>query len=345
MKNNRLMKWMILLLLVVFSACQATPAPAAETEAPVPTEAQAPRTIDESNAGTLKVVLTEAISTGSVNISWTADGDAFWAEDQYTALLHDGETAAEIARFVPGINSAIYDTSPDGNTIAYSVENDDIRLFDLEAESDAVVISTGFPYSGAFFSPDGKTLAVPSLMDIKVVLYNAATGVESGSLSGFSTAAPVYNAKFSPDGDTLLWFSRGTVQPMDIDSGVMGPILSHEDFVTNQMVSPDGKVIATTAAGMVDDAYQPLLTLWNAQAGDKMAQIAMPAYYTAISFSPDSALIAAGTEEGVVIFSSPFGEEIGHYETSEAITDLEFSSDGTRLATVSESGYLQFYSP
>jgi len=345
MKNHTIKIVFLFVLLIALAACQVTPVTETKTDVPGPSETAAAVIIEESNADELVVVLSEAISTGAVNLTWTTNGDAFWAEDLYTALLHDGETAAEISRFVPGINSAIYDTSPDGKTIAYAVETDDIRLYDMETESDAVVITTGFPYSGAFFSPDGNTLAVPSLMDIKVMFYDTASGEETGSVSGFSTAAPVYNAKFSPDGKTMLWFSRGTVQPMDIATQTLGPVLSHEDFVTYQAVSPDGKVIATTAAGMVDDAYQPLLTLWNAANGSVMSQIAMPTYYTAISFSPDSKLIATGTEEGIIIYTSPYGEEVGRYQTSEAIADIEFSPDGTRLASVSDMGLLQFFAP
>jgi len=76
-----------------------------------------------------------------------------------------------------------------------------------------------------------------------------------------------------------------------------------------------------------------------------MSQIAMPTYYTAISFSPDSKLIATGTEEGIIIYTSPYGEEVGRYQTSEAIADIEFSPDGTRLASVSDMGLLQFFAP
>jgi len=345
MKNNLLKISFLLLIISALSACQIPLSMDTETEVPDLSNPPEALVIDETNAGALQVTLSHAISTGAVDLTWTAGGDAFWAEDLYTVLLHDGESAEELNRFVPGIDSVIFDASPDGNMIAYALETDDIRLYDLEAEIDKFVITTGFPYSNAFFSPDGKTLAVPSLMDIKVVFFDTMSGEEIGSVSGFSTAAPVYNATYSPDGKTLLWFSRGTVQPMEIASQTLGPILSHEDFVTSQEISPDGKVIATTAAGMVEDEYLPLLTLWNASNGNILAQVPLPAYYTSISFSPDSKLIAAGSEEGITILTSPYGEEVGRYPTGEAITDLAFSPDGTRLAAVSELGLLQIFAP
>lgn len=345
MKNNFLKYCFLLLIISSLAACQVPLSTDSEVDTPPSTVMPDMPVINEINAGALQIILSETISTGAINLTWTANGEAFWAEDLYTALLHDSETIAEIGRFVPGIDSAILDTSPDGRTIAYLLETDDIRLYDLETESDTVVISTGFPYSSAFFSPDGNTLAVASLMDIKVVFYDARNGQETGSVSGFSTAAPAYSATYSPDGSTLLWFSRGTVQPMDIASHEMGPILSHEDFVTAQEISPDGKVIATTAAGMIEDEYLPLLTLWNADNGNALAQIALPTFYTAISFSPDSKLIATGSENEIIIYTSPYGTEVGRYAISEATTDIEFSPDGTILAVVSGSGLLQFFSP
>jgi WD40 repeat protein len=345
MKNNLLKISLLLLMISALSACQVPTSTDVETEAPPSTVAPAAPVINETNAGSLQAILSKTISTGAVNLTWTASGDTFWAEDLYTALLYDRKSTEELDRFVPGIDSAIFDTSPDGKTIAYLLETDDIRLYDLEMESDAVVITTGFPYSSAFFSPDGKTLAVTSLMEIEVVFYDTTSGEETGSVSGFSTAAPVYSAMYSPDGSTLLWVSRGTVQPMDISSQDLGPVLSHEDFVTAQAVSPDGKVIATTAAGTIEDEFLPLLTLWNADNGNVLAQIALPTYYTAITFSPDSKLIAAGSEDGIIIYTSPYGEEVGRYTTSEAIADIDFTPDGTQLAAVSEFGLLQFFAP
>jgi WD40 repeat protein len=104
-------------------------------------------------------------------------------------------------------------------------------------------------------------------------------------------------------------------------------------------------VIATTAAGTIEDEFLPLLTLWNADNGNVLAQIALPTYYTAITFSPDSKLIAAGSEDGITIYTSPYGEEVGRYTTSEAIADIDFTPDGTQLAAVSEFGLLQFFAP
>ena len=345
MKNKLLKISFLLMIISALSACQLSPSTDTETEMPPLSVPPDTPVIDEANAGSLQVILSETISSGAVNLTWTASGDTFWTQDLNAALLHDGESAEVLGRFAPGIDSAIIDTSPDGKTVAYVLNADDIRLFDLEMESDAVVITTGFPYSDAFFSPDGKTLAVPSLEDIKVVFFDTASGEETGSVSGFSTAAPVYSASYSPDGNTLLWSSRGTVQPMEIASQALGPTLSHEDFVTAQEISPDGKVIATTAAGMIGDEYLPLLTLWNADNGNVLAQAALPTYYTSISFSPDSKLIATGGEGGIVILTSPYGEEVGRYQTSEAIVDLAFSPDGTRLAAVSKLGLLQIFAP
>ena len=330
MKKNT---WLIIVLLLAstLSACRVA-TPAAEA-------------ISEANADALQVSLSQSVGSGTSSITWGANGAALWLQDLSTVLFLDGASGQESGRFAPGADAVIYDTAADAQMIAYALGNDEIRLADLKTEKNETVISTGFPYSDAFFSPDGKTLAVPSMDEIAVVFYDTASGQQSGSVSGFSTAAPVYSAQFSPDGKTLLWISRGTVQPMQIASQEMGPVLSHEDFVNDVLASPDGKVIATSAAGTLGAEFQPLLTLWNANNGSILAQMASPAYYSAISFSPDSKLIAAGSEDGIIIFTSPYGEEVGRYASTEAIADLAFSPDGTRLAAMTASGLLNVYAP
>ena len=294
--------WLIFALLLVssLSACRVA-TPAAEA-------------ISETNADALQVMLSQSVGSGTYSISWSANGAALWLQDLSSVLILDGESGQESGRFAPGSEAVIYDITADGQMIAYALGSEDIRLVDLQTEKDEVVISTSFPYAEAFFSPDGKTLAVPSLMEIEVVFFDTASGEETGRVSGFETAAPVYSAQFSPDGKTLLWISRGTVQPMRIASQKMGPVLSHEDFVSGALVSPAGKVIATIAAGTVDGEFQPLLTLWNADNGSMLAQAVSPAYFSAIAFSPDSQLIAVGSEQEIIILT-----EIGRASCRERV--------------------------
>lgn len=331
---------LIVLILIATAACQQVPA---ESSEPVPQQEPAPSVITSENATTLKSAYSASVSTGFVLAKWTEDSTAVWIVDSESATLYNSTNGEEIAQFAPGEYTTVYDVSPDGKTVAYTHDGLEIRLFDVSTQTDILSIVPDFDFSDAFFNTDGTLLGTPSLLDIKVVLWDTASGAETGSLSGFGTAAPVYSAKFGTDGKTLLWFSRGTVQAMDIATQEMGPALSHEDFVTTNQVSPDGKVIGTTATAMIGDDIQPVLTLWDASSGEILRQNANPSYFSSIAFSPDSSLLAAGTETGVLLFTVPHGDEIFSFDSAEVITSIAFSPDGTKLITCGNEGTINIY--
>jgi len=334
---------LIVVILLAISACQQTPAVPTESSEPVPEQEPAPVVITSENAAVLKSVYSASVSTDFVIAKWVEDNTAVWIMDPESASLYDSTSGEMIAQFTPGENTIIYDVSSDGKTVAYSSDGLEIHLFDVSAQADILSIVPDFPFSDAFFNTDGTQLGTPSLYDIEVVLWNTASGAEMGSLSGFETAAPVYSAKFGADGKTLLWFSRGIVQPMNISAQEMGPTLSHEDFVTSRQISPDGKVVATTAAGMVGDEYLPVLTLWDADSGEILRQNAIPSYYSSIAFSPDSNLLAAGTEDGVLFFTVPHGDEVFRLDSAEVVNSLAFSPDGIKLITCGNEGTITIY--
>ena len=334
---------LIVIILLAATACQKDPAVPAESSEPVPEQEPVPVVITSENATALKPIYSASVSIGFILAKWTDDSTAVWIMDSESAALYDSTNGEMIAQFSPGEYIAVYDVSPDGKTVAYSRDGLEIHLFDVFTQADIVSIVPDFPFSDVFFNNDGSLLGTPSAYDIKIILWATANGAEIGSLSGFETAAPVYSAKFGPDEETLLWFSRGIVQPMDIATQKMGPTLSHEDFVTSRQISPDGKVIATTAAGMVGDDFLPVLTMWDADSGEILRQNAIPSYYSSIAFSPDSGLLAAGTEGGVLFFTVPHGDEVFRFDSTEVINSIAFSPDGIKLITCGNEGTINIY--
>lgn len=334
---------LIVVVLMAITACQQIPAVPTESSEPVPEQEPAPVVITSENAAALKPVYSASVNTGFILAKWAEDSTAVWIMDYESTSLYDSTSGEMIAQFSPGENTVMYDVSPDGKTVAYSPDGLEIRLFDVSTQADILSIVPDFPFSDVFFNTDGSQLGTPSLLDIKIVLWDTASGAEMGSLSGFETAAPVYSAKFGADEKTLLWFSRGIVQPMDIATQEMGPTLSHEDFVTSRQISPDGKVVATTAAAMVGGEYQPVLTLWNADSGEILRQNAIPTYFSSIAFSPDSGLLAAGTEDAVLFFTVPHGDEVFRFDSAEVVNSLAFSPDGTQLIACGDAGTITIY--
>ena len=332
-----------MILLLVFTACQQTTVLPTETETVVEEPIQAPAEISSDNAEMLTEVYSASVNSGAISATWTADGSAVWIEDGFSAELYDSATGAMTAQFNPGEYAVIYDVSPDGKTAAYSQDGIEIRLFDVFTQADILTITPDFPYSNATFNTDGSLLGAASMNEIQVVVWDSNSGAEKAVLSGFETAAPVYDASFGADGKTLIWFSRGTVQTMEISSQQMGPILSHEDFVTNLALSPDGNVVATTAAATIGGKFLPALTLWDADSGEILRQIAKEAYFSSIAFSADSSLIAIGSGKTVMLFSVPHGDAVHQFDTVETVVSLAFSPDGSQLITCGDSGTISLY--
>jgi WD40 repeat protein len=339
--------FIILSAILILSACMVPAVPdETDTQPPVSPKPDQESLISVDTIGNLSPSITLQPSTGALTCSWAQNGSSIWVQDFFTVSLYDAATMDVLAKFDGGEYAAFYDTSADGQTVAYSQDGQEIRFLDIFSKEDRLTFTPGFPYSAVFFSPNGSILGVASLENIEVILFNVETGLIGGSLNGFTTAAPVYSADFGPDGDTLIWLSRGTVQPMSIGSGELGPSLSHEDFVVAVAVSPDGSLIATAAAGTLDGEFQPLVTLWDTFSGSVVWQNGNPEYFSSLDFSPDGSLLAAGTEGEVIFYQTDNGEELARLITgSEVVNDLGFSPDSTALLTCETDGRLILWKP
>lgn len=322
--------WIVLIIgCLSATACDFVP-PAAATAEPAPPTAEEAAVISADNLNALSSTAVLEPIAESALCSWAVDGASFWVRALDGAYLYDAVSLDPIASHEISEYEAIYDLSPDGRTIAYSLEGLAISLFDIVDEQEILTITPNFEFSSAFFSADGSRLGVTSLEAIEVIIYNTTTGEELQRLSGFETAAPVYNAHFAADERSLIWVSRATVQPMDIASKTLMPALHHEDFVSTLRMAPDGSVIATAAAGTYEGEFTPLVTLWDPESGEAIAIVHLAEYVSALAFSPDGSLLAAGINDSITFLSVPSAEILTELDT-DGISSLDFSPDGTRL--------------
>ena len=122
---------LVVVVLIVISACQQTPAVPTETSEPVPEQKSVPVVITSENAAALKPVYSASVSTGFMLAKWTEDSTAVWIMDSESASLYDSTSGEMIAQFATGEETAVlYDTSPDGKTVAYTHDGLEINLFD-----------------------------------------------------------------------------------------------------------------------------------------------------------------------------------------------------------------------
>jgi WD40 repeat protein len=235
--------------------------------------------------------------------------------------------------------------SPDGRTLASTVDNKVVELRDATTGQVVRTLQPSGQFLDAAFSPDGRTLALTSADEIAVTLWDVTTGQSQRTLSGFQTAAPVYSVIFSPDGRTLIWIARAKVQLMDINSGQLGNAFEHEDFVSDTALTPDGRILATASAGTVNNKYVPFVKLWDAASGRGLGTLIHgDEYTTSIAFSPDGRILAAGSGKSVILWDVATQEELitlsGH---TDRVSSVAFSPDGRTLASAGSDGTVRLW--
>ncbi len=327
-------------LFVLAAACQRS-VPAAEATLPVE---EVSRPVLNAQ-GIDRLVATKQLTFDQpVNVKWTVDGGAFWVWSMQDASLYAASDLQPVASYSVGEYGALQDVSPDGRLIAYALEEPDIILYDVIAGQETQRISQPGYTRSASFSPDGSLVGATSNQEWMITIWDAASGSQVESLTGFETAAPIYSFKFGVDGKTVLWIARGTIQPADLESGSLGPEIHHEDFISCSALSPDGTLLATGAAGTVDGEYMPIISIWDAHSGERLAVFPNADFYSALDFSPDGSLLAAGSLNSILFFDMNTLQPAGKIaDEVESVTDLQFSPDGSQLLTSGSLGIVQIW--
>ena len=320
------------LILLAAAACQVTPS----------TKSAAP--ITNQNVAQLSAAV-QVVESGLISdLVWSADSSMLIALSGDGAMRFDGQTLEELDMFSFENPTALYAVSSDGKTVAFSEDSYNIFLADMSVTQDAKSIYSPDWVGYIDFSPDGQTFLATSIDEIKVTLWDVASGEETGMLDGFETAAPVYSAKFGEDGAHVIWISRGTVQLSDIADGSLGPVMGHEDFVNSAVLSPDGSVLATAAYGTVDGEFGPAVYLWDTASGEVSATLTYPESLTALAFSPDGSLLAAISDRTIILWNVASVEMIAEITSDDdSIVDIAFAPDGSALATAALDGTLTLW--
>ena len=327
--------------------------PAATTIPATSTPTPEPLTINSSNASLLKAV-SIAPAANVISLTWSSDGSSLGLVSQniddsgaavYTATVLDGKLGIKYL-MASSNGDTFVRVSPDGHEVgAISADGGTFTEYDLADGNKAVVmISPQYRIYGVSFSPDGKTFSLTNGDNMSVDLYTLSLSSDPYPLTGFETAAPVFDAGFAGNANNLVWHARGTIQLQDIASKELGKTFSHEDFVTAFTLSADGKVLASAAAKTVNNEYKPVVQLWDAATGDVLQTLVLDQPATSLSFSPDGSMLAAGTGNDVQIWDTASGKLLtsltGH---SGAVNLAAFSPDGKSLASFGADNQLMLW--
>ncbi len=267
-------------------------------------------------------VIQGAFLPTTLSASTTTGLTAIARQDNSISLLDpaDGSLIANLQGHTGAITSITF--SADGRYMASAATDNTVRIWD--ASNGVFLAGWQLPYwvVNLAFSPDGDRLAGVDLQAFTIHIW------EIDRLS-LDTPAPLdrplgdppaettlmwteesipalYEVVFSPDWSQVAWVARGTVQLMQVSSGELGPTFQHEDYVNGIAWSPDGKLLASAAAAMVDNQFTPATLLWDPQAGKLVNTLILPDAASGVAFSPDGKLLAVlGAQGEVQLWAAP----------------------------------------
>jgi dipeptidyl aminopeptidase/acylaminoacyl peptidase len=358
-----------ILFILMFSACdlpEVTP-PVEDTASPTTSFITTPQasdtapstpqttavTISDNNINNLVVAQKVPISNPQ-RVDWTNDSQSFSVVTQTTdsggAELF-GVTTLDVpslaTRYVYSVkDSRIPSVAADGRTAAViSADWLSYSLVDLGAGNTVIASGTpGFRIANVTFSTDLKYTAVTQAEAWEVVLYSFVNNSEIRRLTGFETAAPIFDAGFSASPVWMLWFARGTAQLQNVENGGLSAKFNHEDFLTSFTLSPDSTLLATAAGKTVNGTFSPVIILWDAAQGLELRTIVLSSTASALSFSPNGRLLAVGMEDTLQIWRVSDGVLLrtfpGHQS---AVTLVKFSPDGKSIVTAGYDNQLYLW--
>ena len=332
---NRILVIATAIALTLLSACSTPPAatPTA-TATSTPTAAPTPVAITAATAAQLRA--TDTFATTQVQrMVWSATGVLWVASTARVDAVTPGTSGITKAFEVQAPNR-ILAVSPSGIVAVGSGAT--VLLVDLKTSTTLQTLTPGGVTNTALFF--GTKVVLVAGDTIGASVWDVGSGTRTGAISGFQTAAPVYNMVVSPDGARSAWVSRATLQFGDVSANTLGSRIQLEDFIGAYAFAPDGKLFASTvtvpgAGGTLVGRVQ----LWDPATGAEVRRLNQASIFAALGFAPREHLIATGGE-GLTLWSTDDGKSVASMPVADTgkVRQVAFSPDGSMLATIADDG-------
>ncbi len=237
--------------------------------------------------------------------------------------------------------------SPDGKMLASSDFDGIIWLWDIDTGKHRQIRTPHKIVDRVMFSPDGRTLVSSRRENRRkdIRLWDVATGEFKARLED---TTGTNNIVFNSDGTILYGASRNELRLWDSDTGKITMRLGVKNSHTARPIfSPDGKTIATGGGN------DYTVHLWDPQTGQLKNTLKRDSKYVkmimvsngvpkivdyatkrveSITFSPDSSILVASSDDEIVFWDTNTGEHKAMLTGKGYFYNLLFSPDGRTLA-------------
>ncbi len=291
--------------------------------------------IEAANAGRLELV-DSFPADGAVQLSWGTDNALLVVRSDGV----DRYGATEAA----GVGFSSERVLAAGGDLVATADDAGVSLHSIARGERVATLDVDGAVSAAQFIGGDRRLLVVSADRIEATIWDIETGNRATTLSGFETAAPVYNAIVSADGLRAAWVARGTLQFTSTLTGTPGERIQFEDFIAASAFAADGNAFVT-AVGTSEGGAAALIQSWNPNTGAQRWRVEQSDPVRSLAISHRSGLVAAAAS-GVRLYAAPNGAHVGTIEADRAggiVTLASFSPDGQTLATVSEDGMARLW--
>ena len=262
-----------------------------------------------------------------------------------TLSIFDSNSSEPLLEIAVPEEYYVFDVSPIGNLIACTDDYERILILSATTLEQVAVVNPETYVANVHFDLSGTKMLITSMDVITAIEADALTGEILKSHSGFSTAAPVYDAVFDRYTDNIIWYARGRMQLQNPINDRLSSDFAHEEWINAFAISPDGEHLAVATAKTLEDDFSPGIQLWHTSTGmalDFLKTDNMPAdlFYTV-----DGSLLIGTDGPKLKFWNATTGELIQETASHvEAIYKASLAPEGDAILTVSNDGQVVLWS-